>query len=179
MNRTLFGGLGALVASVLVASCSSTTNYREAAVKAIEGNVQNQLGMGDLQASCQEPSSKEVGTTFDCTADTESGDTITLTAEITSKDRVSVQTTNVLTPDNLAKIEAEAARILSEKVGQELPAESIDCGSQPVVAEAGKPIVCALSSPSDPTLVYDTSITLDNLVNPTHLDVEVASQPRA
>jgi hypothetical protein len=179
VRRTLIGGLGAATI-VLVASCSaSTTNYKVAAAKVIEGQLQDELSMGDLTASCDEPTSKDVGTTFDCTADTPKGDTITLTAEIQKGKKVFVQTTNVLTADNLTDVEAEAARILSEKVGQDLPAEAIDCGSQAIVAEAGKPFVCSLSDPSNPTVVYDTSITLDDLNKPTQLNVEVADSPRA
>jgi hypothetical protein len=183
VTRTLVGGLGA-AAMILVASCSaSTTNYKDAATKVIQGQLQTELALCDLSASCEEPTSKDVGTTFDCTADTPKGDTITLTAEIQKgtdgKKKVSVHTTNVLTTDNLTTIEKEAARILSNKVGQELPAEAIDCGNVAIVAEAGKPFVCALSSPSDPAVVYDTSITLDDLTNPTHMDVEVASSPRS
>jgi hypothetical protein len=176
--RTLFGGLGA-AAMLLVASCSaSTTNYKDAATKVIEGQLTNELALGDLSASCEEPTSKDVGTTFACTAETPKGDTITLTAEIQKDDKVFVQTTNVLTADNLTDIEREAARILGEKVGQELPAESIDCGTQAIVAAAGEPFVCSLSNPSNPTVVYDTSITLDDLTKPTQLNVQVASSPR-
>ena len=182
MTRTLFGGLGA-AAMLLVASCSaSTTNYKDAATKVIEGQLQDELAMGDLSATCEEPTSKDVGTTFACTADTPKGDTITLTAEIQKdgkdKKKVFVQTTNVLTAENLTDIESEAARILSEKVGQDLPAEAIDCGQQAIVAKAGEPFVCSLSDPSNRTVVYDTSITLDDLTKPTQLNVEVASSPR-
>ena len=46
------------------------------------------------------------------------------------------------------------------------------------MAKAGEPFVCSLSDPSNPTVVYDTSITLDDLTKPTQLDVEVASSPR-
>jgi hypothetical protein len=181
VTRTLFGGLGA-AAMILIASCSaSTTNYQKAATKVIQGQLQSELGMGDLSASCEEPTSKDVGTTFACTAETPKGDTITLTAEIQKEEegkKVFVHTTNVLTTENLTEIEKEAARILSEKIGQDLPAEAIDCGNEAIVAEAGKPFVCALSDPSNPTAVYDTSITLDDLTQPTHLDIEVASSPR-
>ena len=179
MTRTLFGGLGAATLLVIVASCSaSTTNYQEAATKVIQGQLQDELGMGELDATCEEPTSNDVGTTFSCTADTPKGDTITLTAEIQKGKKVFVQTTNVLTADNLTEIEREAARILSEKVGQDLPAEAIDCGPEAIVATAGEPFVCSLSDPSNPTVVYDTSITLDDLTKPTQLNVQVASAPR-
>ena len=56
--------------------------------------------------------------------------------------------------------------------------KAIDCGQQAIVAKAGEPFVCSLSDPSNPTVVYDTSITLDDLAKPTQLDVEVASSPR-
>ena len=174
MTRTLYGGLGA-AAMLLVASCSaSTTNYQEAATKVIEGQLQQELAIGDLTASCEEPSSEDVGTTFSCTADDPEGRHHPLHGGDRQKGKkVFVQTTNVLTADNLTEIESEAARILSEKVGQDLPAEAIDCGQQAIVAKAGEPFVCALSDPSNPTVVYDTSITLDDLTKPTQLDVEV------
>ncbi len=91
---------------------------------------------------------------------------------------MNVQSTNVLTVENLGEHRGEAARILSEKVGQTLPAENIDCGSEPVIAAAGEAFVCALTDPGNPTNVYDTSITLDDLTNPSQLNVEVASTPR-
>jgi hypothetical protein len=179
VTRTLWAGLGA-VAALLVTSCSSsTTDYQALAVKLIQGELQDTLSIGDLAAECEEPSSKEVGTTFACTATTPDDRTITFTADIREGKKVNVQSTNVLTAENLGEIEAEAARILSEKVGQTLPAENIDCGSEPVIADAGEAFVCALTDPGNPNDVYDTSITLDDLTNPTQLDVEVASAPRS
>lgn len=178
MTRTLWVGLGA-AAALLVTSCSaSKTDYKEAAVNVIQGKLQDTLGIGDLAGECEDPASNDVGTTFACTATTPDDRTITFTAEIQDGKTVNVQSTNVLTVENLRGIESEAARILSEKVGQTLPAKSINCGSEPVIAAAGEAFVCALTDPGNPKSVYDTSITLDDLTNPTHLDVEVASTPR-
>ena len=155
-----------------------TTNYDRVARILIEGELASSLGMDGVTASCEEPSSQEVGTTFACTADLSSGDTVTVDAQVQEGGEVAVQTTNLLTVDNLANIESEAARILSEQVGQTLPAENIDCGTEPIVAEAGEPFVCALIDPAATGDVYDAMITLDDLTNPTQLDVEVASAPR-
>jgi hypothetical protein len=179
VTRTPWVGLGA-AAALLLASCSaSKTDYQDAAKNVIEGDLQTSLGMGELSARCEQPPSDEVGTTFACTATTADGQTISLDAEIQDDNKVFVQTTNVITADNLTTIEAEAARILSEQVGQTLPAENIDCGGQAVVATAGDPFVCALTDPADPNVVYDASITLDDLANPSHLEVEVANAPRS
>lgn len=155
-----------------------TTNYDRVAKILIEGQLASSLGVDSLTATCEEPSSQEVGSTFTCTADLPSGDTVTVDAEVQESGEVAVQTTNLLTVDNLANIESEAARILSEQVGQTLPAENIDCGSEPIVAEAGEQFVCALIDPGNSGDVYDAMITLDDLTNPTQLDVEVASAPR-
>ncbi len=155
-----------------------TTNYDRVAKILIEGQLASSLGAESLTTACEQPGSTEVGTTFTCTADLASGDTITIDAQVQEGGEVAVQTTNVLTPENLVTIESEAARILSEQVGQTLPAENIDCGTEPIVAEAGEPFVCALIDPADASSVYDAMITLDDLTNPTQLDVEVASAPR-
>jgi hypothetical protein len=156
-----------------------TTNYDRVARILIEGQLASSLGVDELTATCDEPASKDVGTTFGCVADLPGGDKVTVDATVQDRGEVAVQTTNLLTQENLATIESEAARILSEQVGQTLPAENIDCGDQPMVAEAGEPFVCALTDPSGTGDVYDAMITLDDLANPTQLDVEVASAPRA
>jgi hypothetical protein len=179
VTRTLWVGLGAAAAALLVTSCSaSKTDYKEAAVDVIQSQLQDTLNIGELTGECEEPASNEVGTTFACTATTSDDQTITFTAEIKDKKTVNVQSTNVLTVENLRGIESEAARILSEKVGQTLPAKNIDCGSKPVIAEAGEAFVCALTDPGNPANVYDASITLDDLTNPSQLNVDVASTPR-
>jgi hypothetical protein len=165
--------------ALAVTACGrSAPDFQSAAQRVIEGDLENQIGLGPLQGTCEEPASRDVGATFTCTAATEDGQTITLDATIQDDNRVGVQTTNLLTVDNLATIEAEAARILTEQVGQELPAENIDCGDQPRIAEVGKSFTCALIDPGDPSKVYDTAITIDDLTSPKHIDVQVAAAPR-
>jgi hypothetical protein len=178
VTRTLWAGLGA-AAALLVTSCSSsTTDYRQDAVKAIESETQRTLGLGELTATCDEPSSKDVGTTFACTATTADDQTVTLNAQIQSGKQVSVQPTNVLIAETLATIEGDAARVLKEQTGVPVTAENIDCGTKPVVAQAGKPFVCALFDSASPNVVFDVSITLNDLTSPSDLAVEVASAPR-
>jgi hypothetical protein len=174
MRRLLLPGLLAL----LVGACSaSEKNYHDAALKVIQGDLEGQLGMGTLEASCEDPPSNHVGTTFSCTANTRDGETVRFSAEIESGKKILVNTTNVLTTENLARVEQEAARILTEQVGQELPATAVDCGNRPIVAESGRPFVCALTDPQTGA-VFDTQITLDDVANPKQLHVQVANSPR-
>jgi hypothetical protein len=174
--RTLFGGLGA-VALLLVASCSGQTDFQARARKSID-RYATSSGLGDLTAQCEKPSSHEVGTDFACTGKTADGSTIQFHAEISDGKDVAVQPTNVLTPESLTMLESEAARILREKTGVGVVAADIECGGRSLVAEAGKPIVCALNDAAD-GVVYDVSITPNDLANLSRLRVEVASTPRA
>ena len=176
MTKTLLCAVGVVA---LMAGCSaSATNYQEAAEKLIGSELSDQLAMSSLDGHCEEPSSNDVGTTFSCTATSADGETIRFEAEIKPDEKVFVTTTNVLSAERLAQIEAEAARILTEQVGQDLPAENIDCGDTAIVAESGAPFVCALTDPSS-SEVYDAKITLDDVESPTRLDVEVSDTPRA
>jgi hypothetical protein len=156
-----------------------TTNYDREAKNVIEGTVAAGLGVSSLTATCEQPTSIAVGTTFGCTADLPGGDTVTFEAQIQEAGQVTIQmTTDVLRAESIPTIEAEAARVLSQRVGQTVPADMIDCGSEPIVAHAGEPFVCALIDPTNPNVVYDAMITVDDLTNPTQFVVEIASTPR-
>jgi hypothetical protein len=81
-------GAGAVV---FLAACShSTSDYRDAAKKAISGkDAEAQLGQKFQDIQCETPSAKDVGTTFTCTATgTNDGKTWTFTANIESKNKV-------------------------------------------------------------------------------------------
>ena len=53
-----------------------TTNYDRVARILIEGQLATSLGIESLTATCEQPASADVGTTFGCTADLPSGDTV-------------------------------------------------------------------------------------------------------
>jgi hypothetical protein len=173
--RTLFGGLGA-AAMLLVASCSSHTDFQANARESIDQYGESS-GFGKLSPTCDQPPSGEVGTVFDCTAETSDGATIRFQARIGDSKHVAVQPMNVLTPESLTKLESEAARILHDKTGVDVTGTDIDCGSQSRVAEKGEPIVCALNDLADGA-IYDVSITPNDLANLSELVVEVAATPR-
>jgi hypothetical protein len=156
-----------------------TTNYDRVAKILIEGAMATSMGLDALEATCEQPGSTKAGTTFACTAALPGGGTVTVDAHVHASGTVIVDPpAGVLKVQDLPAIEAEAARVLSERIGQTVPAEMIDCGDEPIIAKAGEPFVCALVDQINPDLVYDAMITVDDLSNPTQFDVEIASAPR-
>lgn len=174
----MLGLVGAL--ALTCGACSTSAkqqDYQEGAVKLISKTLQDQIGMGKLDVTCDQPPSKATGSTFTCQGTTSDNRTVRFKATIQADKKVFVNTVNVLTKANLDTIEEQAAKILSDKVHQTLPATAIDCGNQPILAEAHTPFVCALTDPESGA-VYDASITLDSVETPKELDVTVAATPR-
>ena len=91
--RTL---LAALVAGTftLVACSAGSTDFKDAAEKAIKSE-NGGLGKGS-SASCEKPSSTDVGTTFECTGTAPDGTVYAITAKIDKKDHVEVNSTGII-----------------------------------------------------------------------------------
>lgn len=163
----------------LLAACSaSKQDVQNAAMRSIRGTLSRQLGMGQLDASCDKPDSDDAGTTFACQGLTSDGQQVRFAARVLPGNKVQVVPVNVLTVENIHRVEAEAARILTQRVGQQLPASAISCGDKPMIAESKQPFICTLTDPGTGSK-YDTQITLDDIDKPTQLLVQVASAPRA
>jgi hypothetical protein len=176
MHRTVLVPFTLVLA--LAAACSpDETDFSHAAQEAIEGDLAESLGLGEIEADCEDPESTDEGATFTCTATTEGGETIDVEAVIEGDDRVVVNAVNVVAATDVPNLEAEAARVLTEQVGQELPAENVDCGEETLVIQVSEPIVCALTDPASSD-VYDVSIVFDDL-EAGSFTVEVASTPRS
>jgi hypothetical protein len=86
MRRYVIPALAGLVL-VGVAACSPDAgDFKDDAEDFIEdddGDVETQLGLALSEASCEDPTSSDVGTTFPCTAVAEDGTTYNFTVEIT------------------------------------------------------------------------------------------------
>jgi hypothetical protein len=162
----------------MVAACGATaTNYQEAAQKAIEGDGAKTLGK--LTATCEKPAAAKPKPedTFACTASTADGKVVKFTAKVATGNKVNVTSTNVLTADDVAKVEEVAVKALEEEVGEPLGIENMDCGKAPIIFEA-KGIVCTLTDPGDKS-IYDATVTIDDLADLSTLKVSVAEKPRA
>ncbi len=167
----------------LFAGCSFSVggaDYGATAVKVIEGDLADEIGLGKLDATCDEVSSDaEVDDTFECTAETEDGDEIAFEATIESEKRVGVDTTNLITDDGLRRIESAAVAILENEVGDTLGDENFDCGDGPIIFDPQKQaLTCELTDPGSGDL-YDAEVELSDLTEDADINVTVAEEPKS
>lgn len=163
----------ASLAMVLV-GCSSSAEVGE---KLIEGEIADQIDLGELDASCEEPDKLETGDTFTCTAITEDERTIEFLGTM-AEDDINVVTTNLLTVDDITKIRAIGAEVLSKEVGEKIVADDIDCGDESVILDADGDFECEITDPVRGA-VYGLIIStggLDPAAGPTDLYFEVTDQ---
>ena len=95
MNRALIATGGSLL--LLLGACSkdvSTGDFKSQTEKFLNSNkdVKEKLGVSFTDASCQEPASKDVDTSYTCTATAEDGSTWAFKVQITSKNGFTVET---------------------------------------------------------------------------------------
>lgn len=154
--------IGSLLAlATLVAACGG--DARETATAVIETEIADQVDLGALTADCAEPDTREVGTTFDCTATTEAGDLIQLTVEFEEEDRIFVLPTNVLVGDDMPLVEAEAAEVLGGEIGVEIDPADVECGDESVVMDAQDQMTCTITDTSSGT-TFELIVTLSEFV---------------
>ena len=169
---------GLALGGLIIACSASGTNFKTAAEKVINEEISKVAGLGQLKGLCDKPANTEVGETFECTAETEDGETIAFIATIAKEDRVEVESTNLITPDGLEQIEAIAVQALEQEIGQTLGAENFDCGRKGVVIDVEKEgLICTLTDP-DSGQEYDAEVDIPDLNDISDLTVTVADTPR-
>ena len=87
--RVIGAGCAAALAALALAACGSSYDQGEAEktiVDKLSGQVESAVGSPITSASCPSDVELKAGTTFDCTATLESGDELTVNAEITDDD---------------------------------------------------------------------------------------------
>jgi hypothetical protein len=107
--RTLIAALAAGTFA-LVACSAGSTDFKDAAEKAIKSE-NGGLGKGST-ATCEKPSSTDVGTTFECTGTAADGTVYAITATIDKKDHVLVNSTGIVsggTSDSTGETTADTA----------------------------------------------------------------------
>lgn len=145
--RTALVALVALAG--LGAACgSATADPAEQAEALIETELADQAGLGPLVAACADAEGVGAGDTFTCTGTTEDGRVVEFTAEVEEGGAGEVTSTNLATPDDIPRLTAEAARVLGEENGVQLPPEAMTCDdSRGLIIEAGATLDCTVVDP--------------------------------
>ena len=90
-NSKFVSAFAAFATFAVLSACSADeTDFQKAAEEAA-GQIAEDAGV-TATASCEEPPSTDVGTTFSCTITLEDGEVVSATAEIVSDDTVEVVT---------------------------------------------------------------------------------------
>jgi hypothetical protein len=153
--------------ALVVSACSvsgeislGTPTIENATEDLIEDTLADQIGLGELDATCTKPASDDVGTRFLCTATTDDGRTIELQAEV-DEDGSFVETTNVVLADKIPEITATIVTQVEELSGLDLDDDALDCGSKSLIVDADNQVVCQITDPVGD--VFDTYITFNGL----------------
>jgi hypothetical protein len=174
----------ALALAVVAAACSAsgefsigTPTIENATEDLIENEIADQIGLGELDATCTKPASEDVGTRFLCTATTGDGQTIDLQAEI-DEDGAVAETTNLVVASKLEEVEAIVLAEIEQLSGLDLSDDALDCGSTSLIVDSQNQIFCAVTDPTG--AVFDSTITFRGLdTNDPTFDFVVANEPRS
>jgi hypothetical protein len=185
-RMTWQGGVGlAIAVALLAAGCSGEVSFQVGGKDpqdAAEDRIESQefvdgVGLGELTAECNDPGDVEAGDTFLCTADTESGEVIDITASIVDDETLNVRSTNLLVASDVRQVSQAAVRLLNEQNDLSLPPGAIDCGDSSIVLPDDKIVRCVFNDPATGRQ-YATAITIVDL-DTGRIEVNVSGQPRS
>ena len=147
-----FGGVPRPIALLLVGigalglvGCGS--DAAQSAEVVIEEKMSEDLGLGELEASCDQPDEVAEGETFECTGTTEDGVVVEFEAELTGDDEFSVATTNYLTADDLQALLEVIAVSVTEEVGVAVAVSDIECPPAPLLLDENDEMTCEITDP--------------------------------
>lgn len=136
------GAFGAF-AMLAVAACGGSAP--EGAVVLIEEKFADEIGIGELDATCTEPDGAEEGDTFSCTATTEDDRTIDFVATKSEDDDYQVGSTNLLLESDVVLLREEGARALTESIGQPIEPADIVCPDGVIILDGSGDFVCEIT----------------------------------
>ncbi len=170
--------LASAVGALVFAACSESA--ADSGEVVIEERLAEQIGLGDLDATCNEPDGLKEGETFTCTATTTDEQTIELLGTMTADDEFDIVTTNLLIASDVEAIRAEGARVLSDEVGATILPEDIECAEGSIVLDAVGDFVCAITDTATGD-VYDLIVSTGGLepgVGVRELSFQIGDAPR-
>lgn len=128
----------------------------------IEEQLAEEIGLGDLDATCNEPEGLSEGETFTCTATTADGETIEFLGTMTSDDAFEIVTTNLLLASDVETIREEGARVLSAEVGSTIVPEDIECAEGSIVLDDIGDFRCTITDTATGD-VYELTVSTGGL----------------
>ena len=146
----------------------------------IEEKLADEIGLGDLDATCNEPEGLSEGETFTCTATTTDGQTIEFLGTMTSDDEFEIVTTNLLIASDIEVIREEGARLLSDQVGAAVLPDDIECAEGSVVLDDVGDFLCSIIDTGTGD-VYDLTVSTGGLepgVGIRELSFQIGDAPR-
>jgi hypothetical protein len=167
MNRGASRVIATLAVAVVLVSCTSSA--AEPATELIENDLEAQLGLGELSASCVEPDDLEPGTTFTCTATTEDGEVIEFDGIVEDEETFGIWATNAMPAAVVEEVEADAAQQLGDQAGVALSADDVECPDGSIVIEGGS-FECELTDPDDGS-VFVMTVSTDGYDGDTWVDL--------
>jgi hypothetical protein len=169
-----------VVVSCVAALAACGGSASESGVEVIEGELGEEIGLGDLDATCNEPDELNEGETFTCTATTADEQTIEFLGTMTSDDEFDIVTTNLLTAADVEIVREEAARVLSAEIGVDILPADIECPEGSVVLDEVGDFLCAITDTTTGD-VYDLTVSTGGLepgVGARELSFLVGDAPR-
>lgn len=149
------------VTAVVLSSCGGDAKATGEAV--IERQIAEQVGLGELEASCDQPDEATVGESFACSATTQSGETMKLTATFEEEDRILVVPTNVVMGEEMELVEAEAADVLGPEVGATIDPSAVECPDTSVVLDDEGRFTCTITDVDSGT-TFELTATFGDFV---------------
>lgn len=163
-NRPVRSFVAALSGAALLMACGGDAARSGETV--IETELADQIGIGDLDATCDQPDDSEVGTEFRCTATTDDDRTVEFLGAFTAEDEIFVAPTNLLTQSEVTIVKDQAAAVLSPEVGVDIDPTWIACPTDDPLFLGGPVdegvVECTITDPAGGT--YDLTVTLSEYV---------------
>ena len=143
-----------------LAACGGSAAATGEAV--IQDQLADEIGLGELEATCNEPEGLSEGETFTCTATTTDGETIDFLGTMTSDDEFEIVTTNLLIASDIVVIREEGARVLSDEVGATIQPDDIECADGSIVLDDAGDFRCTITDTSTGD-VYELTVSTGGL----------------